>query len=133
MKPLPKEKVILYVPRMLSNLKIGEIDLDEDGIGSIEYPGALVGDSLGNITIIAMIEENDNFGTVKGQSSISWGIPKQYYLAEKPARELWTPVAPIWMIITLIIMLTGVWAHYVYAVIQLILIRRHGKEKKDYF
>jgi len=133
MKPLPKETVSIYVPRMLSNLKIGEITLDDNGTGSIEYPGTLVGDSLGSITVYAMIEENDIFGTVKGQSSISWGIPKQYYLAEKPTRELWTPVAPIWMIITLIIMLTGVWAHYLYAVIQLIMIKRHSKERKDYF
>jgi hypothetical protein len=39
-------------------------------------------------------------------------------------RELWTPIAPLWMIITLIIMLTGVWAHYIYAIIQLVLIKR---------
>jgi hypothetical protein len=132
-KPLSKETVNIYVPRMLSNLKIGEIKLEDDGTGSAEYPGGLVGDSLGNITVYAMIEESDLFGTVKGQSTISWGIPKQYYLAEKPTRELWTPVAPIWMIITLIIMLTGVWAHYVYSVVQLIMIKRHGKEKKNPF
>ena len=133
MKPLPKETVIIYVPRMLSNLKIGEITLDDNGMGSIEYPGALVGDSLGNIMVIAMIEENEIFGTVKGQSTISWGIPKQYYLAERPSRELWTPVAPIWMIITLIIMLTGVWAHYIYAVVQLVMIKRHKKQDKNIF
>ena len=132
-KPLPKETVNVYIPRMLSNFKIGEIALDENGTGSVEYPGSIVGDSLGNITVLAMIEENDNFGNVKGQAKISWGIPKQYFLAERPSRELWTPVAPIWMIITLIIMLTGVWAHYMYAVIQLIMIHRHSKEKKNYF
>ena len=131
-KPLPKETVNFYVPRMLSNFKIGEVALDEAGAGSIEFPGAIVGDSLGNIVIYAMIEENETFGNVRGQSNVSWGIPKQYYLAEKPSRELWTPVAPIWMIITLIIMLAGVWAHYVYAVIQLVMINRHGKEKKNY-
>ncbi len=132
LKPITKETVNIYVPRMLSNLKIGEIILDENGTGTVAYPGQLVGDSLGNILVYAMIEENDLFGTVKGQSTISWGIPKQYFLAENPTRELWTPVAPIWMIITLIIMLTGVWAHYIYAVVQLILIKRH-KPKKDYF
>jgi hypothetical protein len=109
------------------------MELDEAGMGSIEYPGGIVGDSLGKVTIYAMIEENDNFGTVKGEAAISWGIPKQYYLAEKPTRELWTPVAPVWMIITLIIMLTGVWAHYVYAVVQLIMIKRISKQQKNYF
>ena len=132
-KPLPKETIGIYTPRMLSNFKLGEVALDDDGLGSIEFPGNIVGDSLGNITIYAMIEENETFGNVRGQSKVSWGIPKQYYLAERPTRELWTPVAPIWMIITLIIMLTGVWAHYVYAVIQLVMIHRQSKEKKNYF
>jgi hypothetical protein len=127
-KPILKEKVIVYVPRLFNLLKIGETDLDEAGAGKVEYPGNLVGDSLGNIMVIARIEENDNFGTVQGQSSISWGIPKQYYLAEKPSRELWTPIAPIWMIVTLVIMLTGVWAHYIYAVVQLVKIKQSGKK-----
>ncbi len=121
--PVKKEKISVYVPRMLSLLKIGEFDLDDNGEGRIEYPEKLVGDSLGNITVIAKIEESDKYGNVQGQSIISWGIPKQYFTAEKPTRELWTPVAPIWMIITLIIMLTGVWAHYIYAVFQLVMIK----------
>ena len=129
--PVLKEKIILYVPRLFNLLKIGETDLDETGAGKVEYPGKLVGDSLGNIIVIARIEENDNYGNVQGQSSISWGIPKQYYLAEKPTRELWTPVAPIWMIVTLIIMLTGVWAHYIYAVVQLIKIKQLSKKNPE--
>ena len=127
-KPIQKEKVIVYVPRLFTLLKIGETDLDEAGTGKVEYIGKLVGDSLGNIKVIARIEENDKFGNVQGQSSISWGIPKQYYLAEKPTRELWTPIAPIWMIVTLVIMLTGVWAHYIYAVVQLIKIKQISKK-----
>ena len=85
---------------------------------------------MGNIIIVAKIEENDLYGNVEGQSSITWGIPKQYYLAEMPTRELWTPIAPLWMIVTLITMLTGVWAHYFYAIIQLVLIRRSSRQKK---
>lgn len=129
--PVGKEKVIVYVPRLFTLLKIGETDLDEAGTGKVEYKGNLVGDSLGNLTVLARIEENDKFGNVQGQSSISWGVPKQYYLAEKPTRELWTPIAPIWMIVTLIIMLTGVWAHYIYAVIQLIKIRQISKKNPE--
>jgi hypothetical protein len=129
--PIQKEKVVVYVPRLFNLLKIGETDLDEAGKGKVEYPGKLVGDSLGNITVIARIEENDTYGNVQGQSSISWGIPKQYYLAERPTRELWTPIAPIWMIVTLIIMLTGVWAHYIYAVIQLVKIKQISKKNPE--
>jgi len=132
LKPIPDETVSLYVPRMLSDLKIGEITLDGNGTGSLEYNSGLVGDSLGNLEIIAKIEENDNLGNVRGKSTVSWGIPKQYFLAERPTRELWTPIAPVWMIVTLIVMLAGVWGHYIYAVIQLIMIKKLSKQKKDY-
>jgi hypothetical protein len=131
-KPISKETVNIYIPRLFTLLKIGETDLDENGEGTMVFPDKLVGDSLGNITVVGRIEESDLFGNAEGRSSVSWGIPKQYYTAEHPTRELWTPIAPIWMIITLIIMLTGVWAHYIYAVIQMLMIKRHSKQKKEY-
>jgi len=61
---------------------------------------------------------------------INWGVHKQYYKAEVPSGKLWTPIAPLWMIITLIIMLAGVWAHYFYAVYELIMIKRLSKKEK---
>jgi len=127
---LPKETVILYVPRLFSLLKIGEVSLDEEGKASFEFPNNIVGDTLGNLNIIAKIEENEKYGFVQGTATINWGVPKQYYKAEVPSRELWTPIAPMWMIITLIIMLAGVWAHYVYAVWELFMIRAASKKDK---
>ena len=131
-KPLPGTTVNIYIPRMLSDLKIGEVALDENGEGTLEFTGGVVGDSLGNLVFIGRIEENEIFGTVQGRASISWGIPKQYFLAERPTRELWTPIAPVWMIVTLIIMLAGVWGHYLYAIIQLAGIKKISSKKKEY-
>jgi hypothetical protein len=37
------------------------------------------------------------------------------------------------MIITLIIMLLGVWAHYVYAVYELVMIKRLGNKENQTF
>jgi hypothetical protein len=128
--PVGKETVLLYVPRLFSLLKIGEVTLDENGSGTLEFPNDIIGDTLGNLNLLARIEENDRFGFVQGQYQINWGVPKQYYKAEVPSRELWTPIAPMWMIITLIIMLAGVWAHYMYAVYELVMIRWHSKNEK---
>ena len=127
---IPNEKVMVYIPRIFSLLKIGEISLDDKGTGTLEFPKEIVGDTLGNLTVLAKIEENDNLGNVQGQNVINWGVHKQYYKAEVPSRELWTPIAPLWMIITLIIMLAGVWAHYMYAVYELIMIKRLSKQEK---
>jgi len=123
------ETVLVYVPRLFSLLKVGEITLDENGNGTLEFPNGIVGDSLGSLKVVARIEEHDTFGFVQGSQVIGWGVPKHLYKAETPSRELWTPVAPLWMIITLIIMLAGVWAHYGYAVYELVMIRRLSKKK----
>ena len=127
---IPKETLLIYIPRLFSLLKIGEIALDESGSGTLEFPKEIVGDTLGNLTVIAKIEESDKFGNVQGQNVINWGVHKQYYKAEVPSRELWTPIAPLWMIITLLIMLAGVWAHYAYAVYELVMIKRLSKKEK---
>lgn len=131
--PIPNEKLLIFVPRLFSQLKIGEVELDESGRASFEFTGHIVGDTLGNLKILVRIEENDIFGYAQGQNTINWGIPKQYYKAEVPSRELWTPIAPMWMIVTLIIMLAGVWAHYAYAVYELIMIKRHSKKDKPLY
>jgi len=130
---IPKETVNIYVPRLFSLLKIGEVALDENGTGTMEFPKEIVGDTIGNIIVMARIEEHDQFGFVQGENMSNWGVPKQYYKAEVPSRELWTPIAPLWMIITLLIMLAGVWAHYAYAVYELVMIKRLSKKNKPLF
>ncbi|MCX6304289.1 MAG: Ig-like domain-containing protein [Bacteroidetes bacterium] len=130
---IPKETVLIYVPRLFSLLKIGEIALDETGTGTLEFPKEIVGDTLGNLVVVAKIEEHDKFGFVQGKNVINWGVHKQYYKAEVPSRELWTPIAPLWMIITLLVMLAGVWAHYMYAVYELVMIKRLSKKDKPLF
>ncbi len=119
------------IPKLFSVLKIAEISLDSTGVGTAEFPRDIIGDSLGNLTVIASIEEHEIFGNVKGYSSNAWGLQKHLISPDRPTRELWTPIAPLWMIITLIVMLLGVWGHYMYAVIQLVMINKSsGKAKK---
>ncbi len=125
--PIGGTDVIISVPKMFSMLKIAEVSLDDSGTGTTEFPLDIIGDSLGNLTVVASIDEDDIFGAVKGSADNNWGLPKHLISPDRPSRELWTPIAPLWMIITLIIMLLGVWGHYVYAVIQLIMISKSAK------
>jgi len=119
--------VIVAVPKLFSMLKIAEISLDSTGIGTAEFPADIIGDSLGNLTVVASVEENEIFGNISGSADNTWGLPKHLISPDRPSRELWTPIAPLWMIITLIIMLAGVWGHYVYAIYQLVMIKKSSK------
>lgn len=127
--PLADDDIYLYVPRMFSLMIIEEGWLEEDGHGSMEFPLDLIGDSTGLITVIARIEEHFDYGNLEASAQIDWAIPWHTEKREGPQRELWTPIAPLWMIITLIIMLAGVWGHYIYAVFQLYKIKKAAKNE----
>ncbi len=126
--PLADDDIYLFVPRMFNLMPIEEGWLEEDGRGSMEFPLNLIGDSTGMIKVIARIEEHYEYGNLEASAKIDWALHKHSERREGPHRELWTPIAPLWMIITLIIMLAGVWGHYMYAVIQLYKIKKAGKK-----
>jgi hypothetical protein len=127
--PVSGEVVMIYVPRMFSLLPIAEATLDENGAASVEFPSDLPGDKDGNLKIIARIEENPTYGNVEKTTIRNWGIPNSYSVP-KTHRALWTKTPPMWMIITLSILLSGVWGHYLFAVISLILIKIDAKKQK---
>jgi hypothetical protein len=127
--PVSGEKVTLYIPRMFSLLPIGEATLDENGKASVEFPASLPGDKEGNITIIARFEEHPEFGNIEKRTTLNWGVPSTYSVPSGH-RALWTKIAPKWMIYTLSVLLTGVWGHYLFAIISLIIIRKDAKNQK---
>lgn len=127
--PVSGETVIVYVTRMFSLLPAGEVSLDDTGTGTLEFPSDLPGDADGNITIISKFEEHPDFGTVERRIVTKWGVPS---VNSTPVahRALWTKTPPWWMIITLSILLLGVWGHYLFAVISLIRIKRDSKKNE---
>jgi hypothetical protein len=127
-KPVSKTDIFFYIPRMFSLYKVADGSLGEDGTGEIEFPSDLPGDSLGNLTIMARIEESENYANVEKQEKIAWGKPVNYHFP-KFQRALWTAVAPTWMIITLTILLLGVWAHYAFVIFNLWKIKQESIRK----
>jgi hypothetical protein len=127
--PVSGEVVMVYVPRMFSLLPVGEASLDDNGSAILEFPADIPGDREGNLTIISRFEEHPSFGNVELKETKLWGVPT-INSAPVAHRALWTKTAPRWMIITLSVLLTGVWGHYLFAVISLIRIKRESKKEK---
>jgi hypothetical protein len=120
---LKEATVSFYVGRMFKPLKVGEATLDENGECSIEFPSDLPGDSLGFVNLFARIEDNDVYGNLQADTLIQWGIPTNHTVPTS-FKALWTKVAPTWMVITLMILLLGVWGHYSFAVYKLVRIKK---------
>jgi hypothetical protein len=125
---LKETNLNLYVQGLYSKLKIGECFVDA-GEGTFAFPKNIPGDENGNLKIFVRLEENEVFGEVEKIEKAKWGNHRSGFI--EPTRSLWTSGAPIWMITTLIILLAGVWSHYMYAIIQLIKIRKEGKKLEE--
>jgi hypothetical protein len=109
--PIADEDVMIYVKRLYSNLKIGEIYLEEGtGEGSLEFK-EIPGDSIGNVEIIARFDDHEVYGYVEKRKIIAWGTPVSYEIKEA-THEIWTDSAPTWMTVTMVIFLLGVWYHF---------------------
>ena len=119
--PVPKSEIIISVEGMLSKMTLAE-EYIEDGKFEFEFPSDLPGDVNGDITVYAIIEDHDEFGDVIQKKTVNWGNFHKQTIKDK--YTLWSSLAPIWMYVVLSIMLIGVWANYIYTIINLFKIKK---------
>jgi hypothetical protein len=123
--PVNDVKVVFYVPRTFTLLKIGESSL-ANGEASADFPVTLPGDTAGFLTVVAKIEDNETYGNLEAGNKINWA---KHLVVENPIhRGLGDTNAPLWMVYTLIVLLSLVWFHYLYVVITVFRIRHIGKK-----
>lgn len=123
--PVAELDIIISVGGMLSKMKLEE-DTLEDGEFEFKFPTNLQGDADGNLTVYAIIDDHDEFGNVVQKQTINWGIFNKK--ESEASNTLWSEAAPIWMYVVLTILLVGVWANYVYTIINLLKIKKEGKQ-----
>ncbi len=116
--PVDAADLAIYVKRLFNPLKIGEGATDETGEVNIEVPGNLPGDVNGNLTLIARVQDNEDFGNIETTVVQKWGQPVSEEMKEMP-RALWSPHPPMWMLITFIILMGTVWGHYIVIIYEL--------------
>lgn len=123
--PVEELEIIIGVRRLYSTFTIDDAETDEDGVAVMEFPDDIPGDSIGMLTIVAKIDESDDFGTVEKEGKAAWGVPVSYEIIAPP-RQLWTDEAPIWMIFAVFVVLLGAWYHFFLSVIKLRKIRKYA-------
>ena len=122
--PVKDLELQFYVPRSFSLLKVGQGKTD-NGLTSIEFPVTIPGNQLGYLTLVAKVEDNEVYGNVEASGTINWGKP---LVPEKIVhRGLGDTNAPLWMVYTLIVLLSLVWFHYMYVIFTVFRIRHLGK------
>jgi hypothetical protein len=122
--PAENLEVQFYVPRTFSLLKVGKGTVS-NGLTSLEFPASLPGNQRGFITLVAKIEENETYGNAEVSGTINWGKPLP--AVKEVRRGLGDTNAPLWMVYTLIVLLSLVWFHYMYVIFTIFRIRYLGK------
>ncbi|MFC2123562.1 hypothetical protein ACFLU5_02025 [Bacteroidota bacterium] len=125
--PVEEVEILVGVQRLYSVLPIDEVETDEDGVGVIEFPDDLPGDSEGMITIVAKIDEHDEYATVEKTADVAWGVPVSYEVNHL-SRQLWTDEAPLWMIFSVFIILAGAWYHFFLSISKVMKIKKAAKD-----
>lgn len=121
--PVSAALVGVYVNRLFFPLKLGEGTTDSIGEATVQIPSNLPGDTKGNITLLAKLDENEAYGNLETAVVQPWGTPVSDKVSAQP-RALWSQHPPIWMLVTFIVLMTVVWGHYIVIVVQLFRLRK---------
>jgi hypothetical protein len=98
-KPIPNAQIKLVVRRMFGNLSIGESTSNEQGIAEFAFPHNLPGDTIGNLSLIAIAGSEGKEVRVTSIEPIGIRVNPTLLLSQ---RSWWnvSKMAPIWLIAT---------------------------------
>ncbi len=126
-KPIAELDLYFFVQRTFSQLPIGDYfnTTNENGEVRIEFPYDLSGDSAGNVTIIASIEEDDRFEGTEVSKVASFGIPVDYDIhGNRRTLAAAGANAPISLLILVNGIILAVWGIIIYIFTQIYRINR---------
>ena len=119
--PVEDLNVSFYIKGTFSLYNIGKEKTNERGVVRINFPDYMPGDTAGVMTIAAKVIDDEKYGNIEARDQINWGIPVP--LPEAKHRGLGDTDAPLWMVYTLITLLSAVWFHYLYVIFLIIKIK----------
>ncbi len=118
--------LIFSVKRLFCLYPVGTGKTDPAGICSAAFPSDIPGDTAGKVELVVRIQDNDIYATVEKSETANWG--KLLLLESRPKRGLGDTDAPLWMVYTLLVLLSGVWLHFIYIISLVFRIDRIGKK-----
>lgn len=129
--PVEGVKLNIGVERLYSTLYLQKIETGKDGTANMEFPDDIPGDSTGIINVIVKLMEHRTYGTITKSGEINWGT-----IIDHPnilsSRSLFGDQAPLWMTITIFIILTGAWFNFILAITKVLKIKKLDPEQIDH-
>jgi len=130
-RPVGGVDMKIAVHRMGGDLNINEDPLfttDSQGIVSADFKLLnLPGDSLGNLILVARIDDNDSYGSIITEKSVPWGTPTTY-ISGFNERSLFARRgrSPVWLEWIAYGIILGVWSVLFYLFFQIRKLKKLG-------
>jgi len=130
--PMNEVELRVGVKRFGGYLTVGEEDTyTTDSTGKVEVAFVrenLPGDKLGKLEVFALVDDNEEIGSLETGIVVPWGVVHQYK-NDFGERSLWAPPrkAPIWLLLMAYGCIIAVWSMIIYLFTRILQIRRLGK------
>jgi len=118
--------LIFNVKRLFCLYPIGTGKTDQAGNAIATFPSDMPGDTSGKVSVVVRIQDSDTYANVEKSENAEWG--KHLVIESRPRRGLGDTDAPLWMVYTLLVLLSGVWLHFMYIIFLVFRINRIGKK-----
>lgn len=125
-KPVENAKVTVQIQRTFGQITLGTEATLDDGTVAVPFPTDLPGGIAGQIQVVAEIKSPPEYAATRAQATLD-GAPKVQLESNPFPRALWSPKAPLALILTIFTLLAIVWSTYIYVLVQLIKIKRGAK------
>ena len=129
--PMAEVSISFGIKCTFSNLPFGGeyTTTDEDGYVVVEFPTDVVGDENGDVGIVVSYKEDEAYGVIEKTATVNWAIPLVIDNSELQ-QKLWSSQAnaPTPLVITILIVLFGIWGTLFYLMFDLLKIRKMGKK-----
>jgi len=129
--PMSEVDIRLSIKRSGGNLNIGEDETyATDSTGTVQGEFSrkdLPGDTLGNLELVALVDDNDVVGTVETHMKVPWGVPAKY-VNDFDRRTLYATgnKAPLFLMVIAYGTIAGVWTVIFYLIYNIVQIRKMG-------
>lgn len=134
--PMKEVELRIGVKRLGGYLTVGEEDTyTTDSTGKVEVEFVrenLPGDKQGKLEVVALVDDNEEIGSLATGIVVPWGVVHQYK-SDFGERSLWAPPsrAPIWLTLMAYGCIIAVWSMIIYLFTRILKIRRLGKAKRS--
>jgi mono/diheme cytochrome c family protein len=126
--PLQKAEVTINARRTFGKLEVGKVKTNSQGNAEFKFPKDFIGDKDGSVDLTLTLGEDYSFDVVElNQLKIATPVEPENIFTH---RVLWSTNArtSIWLIMTYLGVVTGVWLTIFYIIFLIVKIYRAGKD-----